>query len=124
MGHRLHSATKYEVKYDCNGRFNWASEHINPIIECLAEGDSWFSNCECIECSDTCEAAREVLLANVERIINPDPEWANQEELNELLNEMESDRDCDIDAYYLYTELKHLIEQSDPTCSYVHFAWF
>ena len=124
MGHRLHSATKYEVKYDCNGRFNWGGEHINPIIECLAEGDSWFNNCECIECSDTCEAARDTLLTNVERIINPDPEWVYQEELDELIEKMENDKTCEFDRQYLYTELKMLIEQSDPTCSYVHFAWF
>lgn len=123
MGHRLHSATKYEVVYGTNGRFNWSSEHINPIIECLAEGDCWFSD-EYIGSADTCEGARDKLLANVERIINPNPEWEHQEELNDLLNEMESDRECYVDAHYLYSQLKILIEQSDPTCDYVHFAWF
>ena len=38
MGKRLHSAIKYEVKYETNGRFNWGGDHVNPIIECLAEG--------------------------------------------------------------------------------------
>lgn len=123
MGHRLHSATKYEVVYGTNGRFNWSSEHINPIIECLAEGDCWFSD-EYIGSADTCEGARDKLLANVERIINPNDGWSRQDELNELLDEMENDSECEVDRKYLYTELKELIEQSDAQRNYVHFAWF
>lgn len=124
MGHRLHTATKYEVKYNIDGVFNWGSEHINPIIECLSEGDAWFSDSDFIGCANTCEGARDKLLANVERIITPNPEWEHQEELNDLINEMENDSECNIDRQYLYNELKSLIEQSDPNCNYVHFAWF
>lgn len=124
MGHRLHSATKYEVKYETNGRFNWASGHINPIIECLADGDFWSNEPDYCGAADTLEANRNKLLTNIERIINPDPEWENQEVLDELLEDMENDSDCEFDRQYLYTELKILIEQSDPKCIYVHFAWF
>lgn len=124
MGKRLHSAIKYEVKYETNGRFNWGGDHVNPIIECLAEGDFWCDDYEYMGGANTLEANRENLLANVERIINPDPEWVNQEELNDLLKEMENDKEWGMDTHYLYTELKMLIEQSDPNCAYVHFAWF
>lgn len=124
MGKRLHSAIKYEVKYNTNGCFNWGGDHVNPIIECLAEGDFWCNDYDYMGGADTLEASREALLANVDKIINPDPEWENQEELNELLEEMENDNDCSIDRQYLYDELKEMVEQSDPNCIYVHFAWF
>ena len=39
MGHRLHTAVVYKVEYGLNASFNWAQEHINNIIETLAEGD-------------------------------------------------------------------------------------
>lgn len=123
MGHRLHTATKYEIEYETNGRFNWASKYINPIIECLSEGDSWFND-EYICYADTCEGARDKLISNVERIINPNSEWENQEMLDELIEEMENDNECDINREYLYNGLKTLIEQSDAKCNYVHFAWF
>jgi hypothetical protein len=124
MGHRLHTATKYEVKYAVNGRFNWASGHINPIIICLAEGDFWASDLDCYEAADTIEANRHNLLNNLDKIINPNPEWEYQEELDELIGYMENDKECNVDRQYLYDELKVLIEQSDPNCTNVHFAWF
>ena len=124
MGFRLHSAKKYEVEYGSNGRFNYASNHINPIIECLSDGDFWCDDSDCVDYSKTLEANRENLLNNVEYIINPNPDWENQEVLDELIEEMENDEDCDIDRQYLYEQLKNLIESSDAKCSYVHFSWF
>lgn len=124
MGCRLHSATKYEVEYGSNGRFNWASHRINPIIECLSDGDFWCDEQDCIEGAKILEGNRENLLKNVEHIINPNPEWENQEVLDELIEEMENDKDCDIDKEYLYTHLKNLIENADARCNYVHFSWF
>lgn len=122
MGHRLHSAIKYEVKYgDC--AFNYAQNHINPIIELLAENDC-SSEGDFMEYSDTLSAHRGNLVKNVERIKTPDDDWEYQEELNECIEEMESDDECGIDRDYLYTQLKKIINQSDPNNDYVHFAWF
>lgn len=124
MGCRLHSATTYEVAYNSKAVFNWASNRINPIIECLSDGDFWCDEQDCIEGAKILEGNRENLLKNVEHIINPNPEWENQEVLDELIEEMENDEDCDIDKEYLYTNLKNLIENADTRCDYVHFSWF
>ena len=123
MGHRLHSATKYEVKYDTTGRFNWAQNYINYIIELLAEGDVYYDQDE-ICYSDRVEANREHLIANLERIITPDPEWENQEELDYEIKKMEEDKECEINRCYLYASLKQLIEDADPNNEYVYFLWF
>lgn len=121
MGLRLHSAIKYEVKYgDC--AFNYAQNHINPIIELLAE-DCGYEG-DYLEFSNTLSAHRDNLIKNVERIKTPDDDWEHQEELNELIEYMENDSECGIDRDYLYTQLKKIINQSDPNNDYVHFAWF
>jgi hypothetical protein len=39
MGKRLHSAVKYEVKYDGKADFNYQQDRINTLIDALAEGD-------------------------------------------------------------------------------------
>ena len=122
MGHRLHVATKYEVEYDSGAYFNWSSENINPIIECLSEGDFWSNDNDFLEAADTLEASREVLLRNLPNILTPNSEWENQEELNEKIEELE--RKCGIDRQYLYDCLKSLVESSDPNNDLVHFAWF
>jgi hypothetical protein len=122
MGHRLHSAIKYEVKYgDC--AFNYAQPHINPIIEVLAEGDSSYEG-EFLDYADTLSASREKLVKNVEYIKVTESDWEGQEDLNELIEYMEDDDECDIDREYLYKQLKHIINQSDENNDYVHFAWF
>lgn len=123
MGHRLHSAKTYKVEYGSNSSFNWAQEHINPIIDILAEGDT-FSEGECLEYANTLQAHRGTLIANVEKIKTPDNNWSNQEELEELIEAMQNDSSCDIDRDYLYTQLKATILESDPDCDYVHFSWF
>ena len=124
MGHRLHTATKYEVEYGSNGRFNWGQNHLNPIIECLADGDFWCNDQDCIEAADMLEASRENLRKNIDNIITPNPEWDGQEILDELIEDMENDKHCDIDRVYLHTQLKALIEQADARNTYVHFSWF
>ena len=123
MGHRLHSAKTYKVEYGTNSSFNWAQDRINPIIDILAEGDT-FSEGECLEYANTLQAHRGTLLANVEKIKTPDNNWSNQEELEELIDAMQNDCSCNIDRDYLYTQLKATILESDPDCDYVHFAWF
>lgn len=124
MGCRLHSAKKYEVEYTSKAAFNYASHVINPIIECLSDGDFWCDNQDCIEGASILDASRENLIKNVEHIITPDEEWENQEVLDELIEEMENDDSCSIDRAYLYKELKSLIEYADANCTYIHFSWF
>lgn len=122
MGHRLHSAIKYEVKYgDC--AFNYAQPHINPIIEILAENECYYEG-EYLDYADNLSASREKLVKNVEYIKVTESDWEGQEDLNELIEYMENDDECDIDREYLYKQLKHIINQSDPNNDYVHFAWF
>jgi D-mannonate dehydratase len=121
MGFRLHSHAKHEIKYSEHSVFNWANNRINPIIECLAEGDFW-ADSDYIGGAHNLEASRENLLKNVEKIILPDPDWEEQETLNELIEEMEND--TDIDRQYLYEKLKALIEEADPRNTYVFFSWF
>lgn len=123
MGHRLHSATKYEVKYDSCECFNWAQNHINYIIELLAEGDVYYDQDD-ICYSDRVEANKELLIANLERIKTPDPEWENQEDLDYAIKKMEEDKECGINRLYLYVSLKMLIEDADPNNEYVYFLWF
>ena len=122
MGCRLHSAKKYEVEYTSNAAFNYASHIINPIIECLSDGDFWCDNQDYIEGATILEASRENLIKNVEHIITPNEEWDNQEVLDELIEEMEDDDS--IDRAYLYKELKQLIEQADAQNNYIYFSWF
>lgn len=123
MGHRLHSHKKHEIVYSVNARFNWASNYINPIIECLADGDFW-ADSDFTESANNLEASRENLLKNVEYIITPNPNWEMQEELDEIITKMENDKECDIDRQYLYKHLKALIEEADERNCYVYFSWF
>lgn len=126
MGYRLHSAIKYEVKYNDYGRFNWSANYINRLIEILSEGNCWSNNndYEDIGNADTLEADREILLENIDKIITPDNHWEGQFELNELFEDMENDKEFEFDKQYIHKELKSLIEQSDNNNNLVHFAWF
>ena len=124
MGYRLHSATKYEVKYEPAAYFNWSSEYINKIIECLAEDTFWSNDNEYCGGADEIEADRETLLKNLPRILNPDYSWGNQDELDYVIEEMENSSECGIDRQYLHDGLKNLIENADSNNNFVHFAWF
>lgn len=123
MGHRLHSHAKHEIQYGEHAVFNWANYRINPIIECLADGDFWADNDNTGDALNL-EVSRDNLIKNVEKIITPDPNWGNQEELNELISDMEKDKMCNIDRQYLYEKLKALIEEADQRNSYIYFSWF
>lgn len=124
MGCRLHSATKYEVEWGINSVFNWGQNHITPIIECLADGDFWCDNMDCIEGASILEASRENLIKNVDCIITPNNDWDGQETLDELIENMENDKQCAITREYLHTELKRLIDEADTRNTYIHFSWF
>lgn len=119
MGYRLHSATKYDVKLDSNGYFNWNSECINRVIECLAEDTFWANDSEYFYDADILEADRETLLKNLPNILTPNWDWDGQEDLEQAIEDLE-----DIDRLYLYNGLKTLIAQSDPNNTFVHFVWF
>ena len=121
MGLRLHSAVKYDVKYE-GGFFNWSTEYINPIIVCLAENDFWCDDEDCVEYAHIIEADRDNLLKNIDKIINPDDLWEYQDELNELLDYME--KESENDREYLYKNLKEMIVNSASNVSCVHFSWY
>lgn len=121
MGCRLHSATKYEVQYGDYGTFNYHSDSINPIIGILCE-DDYFANDDYLASATTIDANRETLLANLEKITNPDKDWELQEDLDNAIKTME--KEGEIDREYLYKGLKKLIENADTRNEYVHFSWF
>lgn len=124
MGCRLHSAKKYEVEWGSNSVFNWGQNHINPIINCLAEGDFWCDSMDYIEGATILKANRDNLIKNVDCIITPNKDWEEQETLDELIEDMENDKYCDITREYLHTKLKHLIDEADSRDTYIHFSWF
>lgn len=121
MGCRLHTAYKYEVEYTSKAVFNYASHIINPIIAILSEDDYWGNDDNIVNATQL-EGNRKNLLANVEKIMNPDENWEWQEELDEAIETMENR--SEINREYLYKELKSLIEYADANCTYVHFSWF
>lgn len=122
MEHRLHSAKKYEIQYGDASAFNWCQEEINEILYCLAEGHMAYDD-ESLACSKTLWGNRANLQKNIARIISPDSAWEYQEELNEKLENL-CKKYHDITNYSLFRNLKVIIEQSDPNCEDVHFAWF
>lgn len=121
MDLRLHSAEKYEIKYGSNSFFNWKIDKVNFIINILAEYDCWYEG-ECLSCAKHLSANKEILLANVDKIINADKTWVLQEALNDYLEELENE-DNAISREYLHKHLKELIEQADSRNGNVYFAW-
>lgn len=119
MGKRLHSAVKYEVKYDGKADFNYQQDRINALIDALAEGDCSYA--DEIYFSDTVSANRANLLANVDKIIHPDENWEWQETVDYNIERLESEG---YTRESIYKSLKMIIEQSDSNCEDVHFAWF
>lgn len=122
MSLRLHSAEKYEIKYGSNSFFNWKIDKVNSIITILAEHDCWYDD-DFLSCAKNISANKEILLANIDKIINADKTWELQEELNEYLEELENE-DNGISREYLHKHLKELIEQADSRNGDVFFAWF
>lgn len=122
MGYRLHSAKKYDIQFGDASAFNWCQNEINEILYCLAEGDMAYDD-ESLACSKMLWGNRAKLQKNIARIISPDSTWEYQEELNEKLENLVKNYH-DITNYSLFRNLKKIIEQSDPNCQDVHFAWF
>lgn len=122
MGQRLHSATKYVIEYSNSTAFNYMSDKVNPIIEVLTEYDLGYQD-DCLVCATTLWGNREKLIKNVDRIIAPDNEWEFQEELNDVINDLFKVYP-DYTSEYIHSMLKKIINESDPSCQDVHFAWF
>lgn len=122
MGKRLHSATKHEVVWGENAKFNYAQDYINPIIDILAEYDVGYEG-DCLEYADSVSADRKKLLENVDKIVQPNNEWEYQEELNEVLENMEKNSEG-LTKEYVHTHLRNIINESDKNCNDVYFAWF
>ena len=79
---------------------------------------------DCIEGASILEANRENLIKNVDCIITPNKDWEEQETLDELIENMENDKQCAITREYLHTNLKRLIDEADARNAYIHFSWF
>lgn len=124
MGYRIHTATKYEVKYGSGSYFNWASNYINRIIEALGEGEVFYNDEYDICNASEIEASREKLTQNLDKIITPNPDWDYHEDLEEVIRDMEQDKECGITRDYLHSSLKTLISDADPNNDMIHFAWF
>ena len=120
MGKRLHSAVKYEIVYGEQSGFNWLSDLINPIIDTLAENDCSYDTDD-IYYASAISANRANLIANLDKIINPDNDWEYQEDLDYNLSRLENNG---VTRDELYKQLKAIVEQSDSRCEDVHFAWF
>ena len=120
MGKRLHSAVSYEVKYGEKEYFNWQADRINPIIDILAEGDTSYNDDD-IQFADTISANRENLLANIDKIINPDENWEYQDDLERKIRNIGF---VGLTREELHKELKTLVEQADSRIGYIHFAWY
>jgi hypothetical protein len=119
MVKRLHSAAKYELKYDGKADFNDQQDRINTLIDARAEG--YCSYDDDIYFSDTVSANRANLPANVDKIIHPDENWEWQETVDYNIEKLEKDG---YTRESIYKSLKVIIEQSDSNCEDVHFAWF
>lgn len=122
MGDKLHSAKKYDIQYGDASAFNSCQKEINEILDCLAEGNMAYDD-ESIAYSKSLWGNRANLQKNVARIISPDSTWEYQEELNEKLENFIK-KYHDVTNYSLFRNLKEIIEQSDPNCEDIHFAWF
>lgn len=122
----LRTAIKYEVKLSNTKCFNWKdAPTINTIINAIAEEDAEF-NREDFDWiySDEVKANRKKLLANIDKIIKPDENWAFHEDLEFQLNSIEKYRKTTkFTRENIYNNLKELIEQSDSRNKYVYFFW-
>lgn len=122
---RLHSANRYRIEYNNDGKFCFDSDIINPIIYILVEGDCEFNGRD-IYYSDRICARKATLLKNLDKIINPDESWDYKERLNSYIKILETSKSFVSNfqtRQYLYDNLKALIDQSDSESEDIHFAW-
>ena len=118
----LRTAIKYEVELSNTKSFTWKdAPTINPIINAIAEEDAEFSSVDWVY-SEEIKANREKLLANIDKIINPDETWAFHEDLEFQLNYIEKYHKS-MTREKIYNNLKEIIEQSDNRNKYVYFFW-
>ena len=120
----LRTAIKYEVELGNTKCFTWKdAPTINPIINAIAEEDAKFSSEDWVY-SGEIKANREKLLANLDKLIKPDENWAFHEDLEFQLNFIEKYHKTNkLTRETIYNNLKELIEQSDSRNKYVYFFW-
>ena len=120
----LRTAIKYEVELGNTKCFNWKDvSTINPIINAIAEEDAEFSSEDWVY-SGEIKANREKLLANLDKLIKPDENWAFHEDLEFQLNFIEKYHKTNkLTRETIYNNLKELIGQSDSRNKYVYFFW-
>ena len=122
---KLYTETKCNEKYSKKGYFSTCIyDRINTIINTLSDDDFKCSDENHWVYSEQVEARRTNLLNNLDKIINPDPNWEFHEDLEYQLNELAENRQRPTTREYVYESLKELIEVSDSRIEYVRFAWF
>lgn len=112
MGYRLHSATKYEVKYSA-GDFNNQCEEFHNLL----------SACEADYTGDCYDSEFEVSISDWKKVI---------EKLRNIDSLPEEDRDKITEAVKAmrYTVenivegMEYLLKESDPNNDYLHLSYF
>lgn len=110
MGHRLHYATEYKVKYD-GGYFNHKSEVINRILHEQCNADFQGSD---VEYAESLEVERRKLLDLIKR-------WKeNPGELDEIINSHGYDYSVE-DVLEIFQEIA---DNSDQSNSFIKLGWW
>lgn len=112
MGHRLHYASTYKVKYG-GGYCNHYQEEFNEFLYHLCACQWCWSNEEDIAYADEFEISKDVLNEAIERL----KEYSDDELPTEL-------QDANFSVAVIDAILKRCLEDSDPDNDYVRFSWF
>lgn len=112
MGHRLHYASTYKVKYG-GGYCNHYQEEFNEFLYHLCVCQWNWSNEEDIAYADEFEVSKDVLKEAIERLKG----YKDDELPVELQNANYTV--AEIDAI-----LRRCLEDSEPDEDYVRFSWF
>lgn len=112
MGHRLHYAKTYKVRYE-GGYCNYHQEEFNEFLYHLCACNWLYANEEDIAYATEFEIDKQILKEAIERL--------NKYSDNELPDEL-------IKANYTVAEieaiLRRCLEDSEPEDDFVHFEWF
>lgn len=112
MGHRLHYASAYKVKYG-GGYFNYYQEEFNKFLYHLCACQWYWYNEEDIAYADEFEISKDVLKEAIERL----KEYSDDDLPTEL-----QDANCSVPV--IDAILRRCLEDSDPDNDYVRFSWF
>lgn len=112
MGHRLHFASTYKVKYE-GGYWNHCQEEFNEFLFRLCAFNWDWANEDDIAYADEFEISKDVLNEAIERL-----KGYSDGELPTKL------QDANFSVAVIDAILRRCLEDSDPDNDYVHFSWF